>query len=769
MKQRKTIAFLTSGIMDLFSILTSRGIMSSIAGEDVNLLIVPMKYINRERMADVDPYEYQYQTTTMFLKKENVDVLIVAADCIGCLTTRDNLERFMKSLGDIPVVLVASMMEGYAGVTYENESGIREGLNYLIEEMGVKKICMLGGFPGNSDAEQRFAVYKDVLAKHGLPFEERFFVEGPLSPYCRTEAARMLDRNPDAEAIFCVNDVVAFGLYAEMKDRGLEPGKDIYVLGFDNEPDSAMINPSLSTVDADAIGLGRYAGQMALRLLNGEKVGAETIPTRFIARDSFGGITAQEMKDLSNYLDRTKIDMFFKTLFYRYNAEEEKKDNSVLRKMFTDLMEQIISRVEKKQTDPDFDDPNSVSSVVADADAFVKHGAIQYADVDEFVSFLEKFHAAIAENLKNGAAREKATRVLVKVMKRVVKVLGNQNMKSSQQLNEMLISLKNLVRDSLNFIYGNDHSYAAIISHVEWLGIRNAYIYVFDRPIVHLENEQAVAPKTLRLKAALTDGKLMEIPYSDQVTRVEDLFSGRFMTKECYQMAMVPLFSGDTVYGTMLFDATELTFMNGDFLTNQFGTAVHMINILKQNNEIQKQLEDNLAIMAKNNIELDKLSRNDVLTGILNRRGFSALAESVIRDSREVSRDTVVAYVDMNNLKIINDRFGHDDGDFALKAVSQVLTKVVGEQGVVGRIGGDEYAFVYFGFLTEEQLKEKIRIAFEDFNRHTDKPYNVTVSCGFYRIGKDDEKMKLEDAMGMADQDLYIAKQTKDNRILKSM
>ena len=177
-------------------------------------------------------------------------------------------------------------------------------------------------------------------------------------------------------------------------------------------------------------------------------------------------------------------------------------------------------------------------------------------------------------------------------------------------------------------------------------------------------------------------------------------------------------------------------------------------------------------IFAETNLciaRLDKLSRNDVLTGILNRRGFNALAESVIKDNRELGRDTIISYVDMNNLKVINDRFGHDDGDFALKAVSTLLTEIIGNRGVVGRIGGDEYAFVYYGDKDEKQLKEEVRRRFAEFNKSTDVPYNVTVSCGFYRIAKDDTERTLDDAMGMADQDLYIAKQMKDNRVLKAL
>ncbi len=770
MKRRKTVAFLTSGIMDLFSIQLANGIISAIDDrkDDVNLLIFPLKYINREWSEGLDPSEYQYQTSTVFLQKENVDVLLVAADCIACLTNEENKLRFMESLGDIPVVLVASRIDGYPGVSYDNTSGIEDGLNYLIEQRGVRKICMLGGAGSSTDALERRDVYERVMKAHGIPVYDHYYVETNLTYNCREEVAFLLDSNPDVEAIFCVNDSVAFGLYAEMKARGLVPGRDIYVLGFDNEADSAIINPSLTTVDADPVKLGQYAYQMAVRMMDGEKIGAETISTRLIIRDSFGGVVERQEQEKNYYLDKNKMDVFFDKLFYRYDEREEQKDNSRLRKAFHDMANMTIDYITAKADDKELNRPEFADEVIAYADEFFKSGALSYADVDEFVFFLEHFLQSISDSDADKCVKNRADELMMKMLKRIIKVMGNRSREISKKGDDTTIALKNLVRDSLNFAYGNDHSYSALISHVEWLDMKNAYIYVYDKPIVHLEGERVQIPRRLRLKAALTDGRLIEIPYSDQRTKVEDMFFNRKITKDPYKMILIPLFSWDTLYGAMMFDATEQTFKNGDFLTNQFGTAVHIIHILKQNNEIQKQLEDNLAVMSKNNIELDKLSRNDVLTGILNRRGFRALAESILADNRELKRDTLISYVDMNNLKVINDRFGHDEGDFALKAVSTVLSGIIGNRGIVGRIGGDEYAFVYYGESDVDELREAIRLRFEEYNTTTDKPYNVTISCGFCWIRKDDDQT-LDDAMGMADQDLYVAKKTKDNRVLKEL
>ena len=93
---------------------------------------------------------------------------------------------------------------------------------------------MLGGPLCNSDARERKEVYEQVLAEYGLPFEKKQYVGGSYERGCYQEAGRLLDDNPDLDAILCVNDDTALGLYEEMKRRGLVPGRDISVLGFDD-------------------------------------------------------------------------------------------------------------------------------------------------------------------------------------------------------------------------------------------------------------------------------------------------------------------------------------------------------------------------------------------------------------------------------------------------------------------------------------------------------------------------------------------------------
>lgn len=65
----------------------------------------------------------------------------------------------------------------------------------------------------------------------------------------------------------------------------------------------------------------------------------------------------------------------------------------------------------------------------------------------------------------------------------------------------------------------------------------------------------------------------------------------------------------------------------------------------------------------------------------------------------------------MNNLKIINDRYGHDEGDFSIKLISDLLTETAGSTGLVGRVGGDEFALVMPALPSGEAPRARKRLS----------------------------------------------------------
>jgi diguanylate cyclase (GGDEF)-like protein/PAS domain S-box-containing protein len=89
--------------------------------------------------------------------------------------------------------------------------------------------------------------------------------------------------------------------------------------------------------------------------------------------------------------------------------------------------------------------------------------------------------------------------------------------------------------------------------------------------------------------------------------------------------------------------------------------------------------------------ELQRLALVDELTGLRNRRGFLAVAESLIAVAHRNQRDMALLYVDLDNMKEINDRYGHGGGDRALVETANLLRATFRESDVVARLGGDEF------------------------------------------------------------------------------
>lgn len=229
---------------------------------------------------------------------------------------------------------------------------------------------------------------------------------------------------------------------------------------------------------------------------------------------------------------------------------------------------------------------------------------------------------------------------------------------------------------------------------------------------------------------------------------------------------LLPLYSKEILYGVLLCDLTEGVLVNGEFLGNQVSAAVKMINLLKTNEKIMKQLEESMAILQKNNLMLDTLSKQDPLTGIMNRRGFFDRAGTMLDKCASEGRTATVFYADMNSLKIINDRYGHDEGDFSLKTIGDILIDVVGDKGIVGRIGGDEYCCLLTDLEDADGFMENVYKTFEEFNDHCDKPYKVSVSMGSCRLVQYDDE-GLQNAMTIADEKLYEVKKYRKKDVVK--
>ena len=141
MRRAVTVGLLASGITDNFSIMVCRGAMTAAREMGARLVIFPGKYLDRDLTARKEIlYEYQYNTLFSYAEGKRLDAVLIMADSIGCYAQADRVRQLIQRYSGIPCVLIASKLEGYVSVNYDNYNGISEAMNYMIHDLGMKKI-----------------------------------------------------------------------------------------------------------------------------------------------------------------------------------------------------------------------------------------------------------------------------------------------------------------------------------------------------------------------------------------------------------------------------------------------------------------------------------------------------------------------------------------------------------------------------------------------------------------------------------------------------
>lgn len=126
----------------------------------------------------------------------------------------------------------------------------------------------------------------------------------------------------------------------------------------------------------------------------------------------------------------------------------------------------------------------------------------------------------------------------------------------------------------------------------------------------------------------------------------------------------------------------------------------------------------------------------DIMTGIYNRNGYNTLIDSLLKIAKKQNKQVMIALADMNFLKHINDTYGHEEGDVAIKAGASLLAKqtvpgAISEKNF--RMGGDEFLKVAIGNFSDDtisSLKKDLYANVEEFSKNSGKPYKIQFSIG---------------------------------------
>ena len=155
-----------------------------------------------------------------------------------------------------------------------------------------------------------------------------------------------------------------------------------------------------------------------------------------------------------------------------------------------------------------------------------------------------------------------------------------------------------------------------------------------------------------------------------------------------------------------------------------------------------------------------KLAYVDALTGIGNRAAFDIACDKLEDQKKNENFDFMLVCFDVDDLKRINDTYGHEFGDKHLIAASSMLVEAFGDIGDLFRIGGDEFSMFVSGKANPKQLfaerLEKLRLLEEAYNKeHPDK--GVRISSGTFCLSETEDRT-IREVMTAADEAMYIDK-----------
>lgn len=134
---------------------------------------------------------------------------------------------------------------------------------------------------------------------------------------------------------------------------------------------------------------------------------------------------------------------------------------------------------------------------------------------------------------------------------------------------------------------------------------------------------------------------------------------------------------------------------------------------------------------------LRTLSLTDELTGLYNRRGFLTFADQLLKLSKRQNKGVFLLYADLDDLKRINDTFGHQEGDAALVDAANVLKETCRESDIIARIGGDEFVMMTAGRAGDnmEIIISRLQENLRNHNARQRRNYTLSISFGISHHG----------------------------------
>ncbi len=184
-------------------------------------------------------------------------------------TTQDTDHFDVVKMRNIPLVFFDRVCDIKANkVVVNDEQGAFEAVEHLIQS-GYKRIVHLAGPTHLEISKNRIKGYRAALEKNGIQFRKEYIIDGGLDEEDGIRGFKKLMKlSPKPDAVFCVNDPVAIGVFMQCKEKKIRIPRQLAIVGFSDNPIASLINPPLTSVSQPAYEMGSIAAKMLLEEIN---------------------------------------------------------------------------------------------------------------------------------------------------------------------------------------------------------------------------------------------------------------------------------------------------------------------------------------------------------------------------------------------------------------------------------------------------------------------------------------------------------------------
>ncbi|MBE5853289.1 MAG: GGDEF domain-containing protein [Lachnospiraceae bacterium] len=750
-----------------------RSISEAAQKMDVNIIFflsVHMKNFFREYLGSGTEsyYDYQYNVVYDYVYMCDVDGLIISYGSLGEFLENKDKQVFFEKYQNLPFVLTEDYDDFRKGssVISDNYKGMYELMEHLINAHGYRKFLLLAGPKNNRDSKEREKAFKDAVNKYNIEFADTMMQRGNYSANCTEQVAELLDAYPDAEALVCANDVMAYAAYQECERRGLVVGKDIAITGYDDDEMATIVYPPLTTVSQNEMDMGYRSVAKIVAMCNGEASEIEKVRATVKVRSSCGckAICACEfshvdsIEDLQTeeYIKQISLQIAHKILLEKTTAEEQAEICEQVYYIFKECTKECFSQKEI-----------SLDKV------FKVLGRLLLGENSTRISVMD-----VTECLSEYVCHLLTKEIDVWVKKRVDEIARNiqhfiqanvlhMDYIRKEQYEQDTMFVPQISRDMLSNIDNEAEFYKAPMHILKVLHAKSAYLYVMDEPKRHMWGEEWELPKDLHLVSSL-EGDEVKAYDTDNCKALsrDNRFSFARKSEDAKALMCLNLFVGEEQFGILMVEMKTSEMLLVHLASMQISGALSFYFLYRQQLTMKADLAKLVDEIQQKNTILAFISKTDQMTGTFNRNGFMEEALKFVRMMQD--KEALMFMVDVDRLKEINDCFGHMEGDYAIQTSAEILKEVLGKEALIARIGGDEFVAI---LPKDESVKcedytDKISEKCKQENTINGKPYYVEMSVGVIEFVCSPQE-NFNELFNIADKELYKQKQGRRGSIRK--